>query len=260
MRACAAAGVPLHVVRLPRRLEGGDFQARARDLRYNQGREIVAAHACTAIVTAHNRDDQAETILYRLVKYATPRGLVGMRPRDGLIARPLLCLGASQIREFCHARRLEYGEDVTNARAVYARNALRLEVVPLLERHILAILQSPRVAELSDLRRSQAKQRPCYQSIPGPHAHEPARSGVLDEPVQDCLGLVVAVVRRHDRGTSVRGGDLAGVAVPQIAGPRLKVAALEPCGKRTTCRGTPAAAQACTTISRSRSESAPRAA
>ena len=141
VHACAAAGVPLHVVRLPHRLEGGDFQARARDLRYGHAREIAAAHGCAAIVTAHNRDDQAETILYRLVKYATPRGLVGMRPRDGLIARPLLCLGASQIREFCHARGLEYGEDVTNARAVYARNALRLEVVPLLER------LNPRLAE-----------------------------------------------------------------------------------------------------------------
>ena len=49
--------------------------------------------ATTSLVTAHNRDDQAETVLYRLAKYASPRGLAGMRPRDGDLARPLLGLG-----------------------------------------------------------------------------------------------------------------------------------------------------------------------
>ena len=46
------------------------------------------------LVVANNRDDQAETVLYRLVKYASPRGLQGMRPRDGDVARPLLARGA----------------------------------------------------------------------------------------------------------------------------------------------------------------------
>ena len=140
-RACEAAGVPLHIVRLRRRLSGAGFQARARALRYERARALAVAHGCDVIVTGHNRDDQAETILYRLTKYATPRGLAGMRPRDGELARPLLCLGAAEIREYCRTRGLEYGEDVTNARPVYARNALRLEVLPALAR------LNPRVAE-----------------------------------------------------------------------------------------------------------------
>ena len=82
-RACAAAGVPLHVERLAGRLAGRDFQARARAQRYGRARELAAEHGYDVIVTAHNRDDQAETVLYRLAKYASPRGLVGMRPRDG---------------------------------------------------------------------------------------------------------------------------------------------------------------------------------
>ena len=140
-RACDAAGVPLHVVRLERRLSGGDFQARARELRYREARALAETHGYDAIVTAHNRDDQAETVLYQLTKYATPRALAGMRPRDGRLARPLLCLGAAEIREYCRAAGIEYGEDVTNAQPVYARNRLRLEVLPLLQ------ALNPRVVE-----------------------------------------------------------------------------------------------------------------
>ena len=140
-RACAAAGVPLHVERVRGRLTGGDFQARARDLRYGRARELAAEHGHGVLVTAHNRDDQAETILYRLAKYASPRGLAGMRPRDGDVARPLLCLGSGEIRDCCRAAGIEYGEDVTNAAPVYARNVLRLEVLPRLE------ALNPRVAE-----------------------------------------------------------------------------------------------------------------
>jgi tRNA(Ile)-lysidine synthase len=140
-RACAAAGVPLYVERLGGALNGPDFQARAREFRYARARELAAERACDVLVTAHNRDDQAETVVYRLVKYASPRGLAGMRPRDGDVARPLLALGAGEIREYCRLAGVEYGEDVSNASPVYARNLLRLEVLPLLE------ALNPRVAE-----------------------------------------------------------------------------------------------------------------
>lgn len=132
-RACAAAGVPLHVERVRGGLEGRGFQARARELRYGCARRLAAEHGYDVLVTAHNRDDQAETVLYRLAKYASPRGLAGMLPRDGDLARPLLCLGADEIRECCAAAAIEYGEDVTNAAPVYARNVLRHEVLPRLE-------------------------------------------------------------------------------------------------------------------------------
>ena len=140
-RACAAAGVPLHVERVRGDLSGGDFQARARDLRYGRARRLAAENGYDVLVTAHNRDDQAETILYRLAKYASTRGLAGMLPRDGDLARPLLCLGSAEIRACCAAAGIEYGEDVTNAAPVYARNVLRLEVLPRLES------LNPRLAE-----------------------------------------------------------------------------------------------------------------
>ena len=65
-RACAEAGVSLHVERLRGALRGAHFQERARDLRYGRARDLAAAHGYDVLVTAHNRDDQAETVLYRL--------------------------------------------------------------------------------------------------------------------------------------------------------------------------------------------------
>jgi tRNA(Ile)-lysidine synthase len=140
-RACGVTGVPLHALRLERPLGGAAFQERAREVRYRYAREVAAQEGAGAVVTGHNRDDQAETVLYRLAKYASPRGLVGMRPRDGDLARPLLCVGAAEVRDYCRAAGIEFGDDRTNASAAYARNALRLEVLPRLQ------AVNPRVAE-----------------------------------------------------------------------------------------------------------------
>lgn len=140
-QACDDLEVPLHMVRLEHRLEGGSFQERARELRYWHARELAKAHAYDVVVAAHNRDDQAETVLYRLTKYASPRGLVGMRPRERRLARPLLCLGAAEIRAYCEAHGIAYGVDRTNELSCYARNVIRREALPPLRRI------NPRVTE-----------------------------------------------------------------------------------------------------------------
>jgi tRNA(Ile)-lysidine synthase len=172
--ACAAACVPLHVVKLRRRLTGGDFQARARDVRYERARGLAGEHGYDVVVTAHNRDDQAETILYRLAKYASPRGLLGMRGRDGDLARPLLCLGAAEIRDYCRARKIAFGDDFTNAQPVYARNRLRLDVLPRLEELnprvaetlAAAALQAAAEADVLSVAVEEARAR---VTVPGPH-------------------------------------------------------------------------------------------
>jgi tRNA(Ile)-lysidine synthase len=132
--ACAVAGLTLHVERLEGSLRGPNFQARARDQRYRLARELAARFGYGPLTTAHNRDDQAETVLYRLVKYASPLGLAGMRPLEDDLARPLLVLGAGEVRAYCEARGIAYGVDASNLQPLYARNVLRLEVLPGLER------------------------------------------------------------------------------------------------------------------------------
>ncbi|MBN2203509.1 MAG: tRNA lysidine(34) synthetase TilS [Thermoleophilia bacterium] len=140
-QACAAAGLTLHVERLEGSLRGPDFQARARVQRYALARQLARRFGYGPLVTAHNRDDQAETVLYRLVKYASPLGLAGMRAREDDVARPLLGAGADEIRAYCAACDIAYGQDASNLEPVYARNALRLEVLPALAR------LNPRVGE-----------------------------------------------------------------------------------------------------------------
>ena len=190
-RACAAAGLPLHVERLHGRLAGRDFQARARAQRYGRARELAAEHGYGVIVTAHNRDDQAETVVYRLAKYASPRGLVGMRPRDGDLARPLLGAGATELREYCRAAGIDYGEDTTNSEPRYARNLLRLEVLPLLE------ALNPRLAETLAAGAEQAA----------------AEAQVLSEVAAEARARVERPRGRGDHA----GVDLAGLAAEPAA-------------------------------------------
>jgi tRNA(Ile)-lysidine synthase len=213
-RGCEAAGVPLHVLRLERRLGGPDFQARAREARYTFARDVAGAEGAHALVTGHNRDDQAETVLYRLTKYASPRGLAGMRPRDGDVARPLLCLGAAEVRAYCRAAGIAFGEDASNARPDYARNRLRLEVLPRLEALnpraaetlAAAALQAAAEADVLDAAAAEALRRVRVDAgadvlaavdVAALAAEPPAlRALVLHDLLRDLMGGEALVERR----------------------------------------------------------------
>ena len=139
--ACEAAGLRMHLLEPGRPPRGENFQAWAREARYQAAERIAQERRLDLIAVAHSRDDQAETVLYRLAKYGGPAGVAGMPVRDGRLVRPLLCLGAAEIRAYCRRRGIAYGDDVSNAQPVYARNRLRLRVLPELA-HI-----NPRVVE-----------------------------------------------------------------------------------------------------------------
>src|SRR5450830_1687973 len=169
---------------------------------------LAAAVGCDVVGTARNRDDQAEPVLYRLTKYASPRGLAGMRPRERRLARPLLCLGAAEIREYCRARGIEYGEDVTNARPVYARNALRLEVLPALAR------LNPRVAEtLSDTAAMAAAEADVLAAATAAAAARAARPlapgdlAALDIAALSAEAPALRALVLHDAAREALGGE-----------------------------------------------------
>ena len=131
--ACRTLAVPLHVVALAHKPTGSAFQERARQIRYEAARAVVARGEADVVVTAHNRDDQAETVLYRLTKYAASSSLRAMRPREAGLVRPLLCLGAVELRDYCRELDIAYGEDETNSTVDYRRNLVRHEVLPVLQ-------------------------------------------------------------------------------------------------------------------------------
>lgn len=108
------------------------LQEAARALRY----EALEAMACEAgagvVATAHNADDQAETVLLRLLRGTGPDGLAGIPPRspDGRIVRPLLGVSRADIERYARAHGLVWREDASNQADGYARNRLRRHWLP----------------------------------------------------------------------------------------------------------------------------------
>jgi len=136
-------------VEQPRRPEGpGNLQAWARDTRYAAAARL-ALPGEALIATGHTADDQVETILYRLASSPSRRALLGMRPRDGRLVRPLLDFSREQTTSYCEERGLEWRDDPTNAGSAYARNRVRHRLAPALaEIHPAAARNVLRTAEL----------------------------------------------------------------------------------------------------------------
>ena len=138
-QACAAAAaerlsVPFVSAALGTRLAGGgNLEARARALRYAALRRLAAAAGCSRIATGHTLDDQAETVLMRLVRGSGPGGLSGIQPRrrDGVI-RPLLDCRRAAVAAAVRAARLMARRDRSNADPRFLRTHVRERLLPLL--------------------------------------------------------------------------------------------------------------------------------
>jgi len=145
---CEELGVRLEVER-PRRPEGpGNLQAWARDTRYAAAARL-AETPNARIATGHTADDQVETILYRLASSPSRRALLGMRPRDGRLVRPLLDFTREETTAYCEERALPWRDDPSNDEGAYARNRIRHGLaVALAEVHPAAAQNVLRTAEL----------------------------------------------------------------------------------------------------------------
>ena len=123
--------------RLPTRpAKGGSVEAWARQARYRALREMAQAHGASAVLLAHHRRDQAETLLLQALRGAGVAGLAGMPRsvvRDGITwQRPWLHQPREAIEAYARRHRLQHIEDESNADPRFARNRLRLEVWPAL--------------------------------------------------------------------------------------------------------------------------------
>jgi tRNA(Ile)-lysidine synthase len=130
-RACRARGVSCRVVTVSVE-RGNSIEGAARDARY---RAFAAARA-DYVVLAHNRDDQAETVLLQLLRGTGVKGLAGMRAaRDlretrALVLRPLLDVPRVEIQRYAERHKLEWIHDESNVDTNYTRNWIRHEVLP----------------------------------------------------------------------------------------------------------------------------------
>ena len=110
----------------------------ARDVRHRFLEEVRTRHGASAVLTAHHADDQAETVLFRILRGTGVRGLRGMEPARDHLVRPLLERWRSELAAFARRHGVPYREDPTNRDPAYARNALRHVILPAAEARVAA--------------------------------------------------------------------------------------------------------------------------
>jgi tRNA(Ile)-lysidine synthase len=109
------------------------IQMAARELRYQWFQQISQQHGYDVIALAHHQNDSIETILLNLTRGTGIAGLHGILPKNENLVRPLLFLSREEIDEIVQNNQLAYREDSSNSSTKYARNKIRLEVIPKLK-------------------------------------------------------------------------------------------------------------------------------
>jgi tRNA(Ile)-lysidine synthase len=194
-------------VSLSARRQGLSLEMAGRKARYDFLFRAARVRGCQAVATAHTADDQAETVLLRLLRGAGPRGLSGI-PRISIqknirLIRPLLDLTRQDVEAFLRHRGATWREDASNRDLTIPRNRLRHEILPLLER-----LFNPRLREslrrtanilreedawLEDLTRSHIQA--CATRLNGRPALTRASLAAL--PVAACRRVILAWLREQ---------------------------------------------------------------
>ena len=136
-RLCRKWEVPFRMAAfdVPKRAEKEKLtlEEAARKCRYEAFEEACGERENAKIAVAHNQDDQAETILWNLVRGAGLQGLCGIRPVNGKVIRPLLGISRKEIEEYLKRQAQDYCIDSTNLTDVYTRNRLRHQILPEIE-------------------------------------------------------------------------------------------------------------------------------
>jgi len=224
-------GLPFHIRTLELKRTGNLEQA-ARNARYGFFQELVRQGAIKKIATGHTRSDQAETVLYRLLRGAASAGLAGIRPTtDTGVLRPLIEVTRPQVEVWLKEQAVTWRQDATNAELCLDRNRIRHRLLPLLESDWNPGIQET-LAQLADWAHEEER---YWQSEFGQLSKNWVRSAkgsaVLDisplsqHPVAFARRLIREVVRQVK-------GDLLGVTFAHIEAIRELAASARGDGRR----------------------------
>lgn len=111
---------------------GVSIEMAARTQRYSAFEELRNECGAEVIAVAHHRDDSVETVLLNLTRGTGIRGLTGIKPKNGYIVRPLLCVSKSDIEEYLKSLDQSFVTDSTNLLSDFTRNKIRLRLLPLM--------------------------------------------------------------------------------------------------------------------------------
>jgi len=134
---CKKFDVKLHLIHFETAeyasLHQVSLEMAARELRYSYFRQLLNDIGASTVCVAHHRDDAVETMLMNLLRGSGIHGLTGIRPQNGPVVRPLLCVSREEILEYLHSIGQDYVTDSTNLQPDVLRNKVRLQLLPLLE-------------------------------------------------------------------------------------------------------------------------------
>ena len=133
---CKRHNVPIHLIHFDTEeyasLHQVSIEMAARDLRYQYFHQLCHDIGADSVCVAHHRDDAIETFLMNLIRGAGIHGLTGIRPQNGQIIRPLLCVSRQEIEDYLLSKGQDFVTDSTNLIDDVVRNKIRLRVLPLL--------------------------------------------------------------------------------------------------------------------------------
>lgn len=191
------------------------IETAARELRYEYFRELLVQGSLDKIATAHNLDDQAETVLLKLSRGAGTRGMAGIYPRVVMagdyvghaIVRPLLCARRKAVVAYLESMGQSWREDQSNRDLHHTRNRVRQRILPILERDLNpAIAQT--LAETAEIARAEEQYwSEALQPLIKSAWKVSAEGGVLD--TRAMADLPLAVKRRVIRAA----GESLGVGL-----------------------------------------------
>src|SRR5438105_3415027 len=134
------------------------LETAARELRYQFFRSLLEAGQVNRIATGHTLDDQAETLMMKLVRGAGTKGLAGIHPvlkmGSGAIVRPLLAAGRNEIEVYLRSAAQDWREDASNLHLHHTRNRMRHELIPLMERSFNPVIRHT-LAETAEIARAE---------------------------------------------------------------------------------------------------------
>lgn len=134
---CYRLGVALVVhdfdVDAYRRGRGLSVEMACRELRYEWFMRLLDSGNFDVVAVAHHQDDNIETMFLNMLRGTGMNGLKGMRPRNGRVVRPLLCVNRQQVEDYLEDMGQEYVTDSTNGQNVYLRNKVRNVILPTID-------------------------------------------------------------------------------------------------------------------------------
>jgi tRNA(Ile)-lysidine synthase len=216
-RLAGDLGLTIHLRHADVPAMDGNLEQDARNVRQAFYSELIASRTVHRVATGHTRTDQAETVMYRILRGSGLAGLSGILPvtGEGLI-RPLLEIDRAEIEAWLRERGIAWREDATNRDRTYARNRLRHEILPLLREGF-----NPQVDQALANMAALARDEEGYWEIeiagllqqPTTNNQQPATSHQpLVLPVSQLAEAPSALARRLiRRAVEIVKGDLRGI-------------------------------------------------